>query len=62
MKFWIARDKDGFIYIYRNKPYQLTEGIWTCEDKKYAIIEDEIFPEITSENSPLEVELKLMKE
>lgn len=61
MKFWIARDKDGDIYLHRNKPYQRTAGIWTCADQEYFLLEEGTFPEVTFENSPQEVELKLIE-
>lgn len=59
MKLWIARDKDGDIYLHRNKPYLRTAEIWTCDDQEYFLLEEETFPEVTFENSPQEVELKL---
>ena len=57
MKLWLARDKDGLIYLYMKKPYLVTYYF----DTKYLIgeIDKELFPEITFENSPQEVELKI---
>lgn len=69
MKFWIARDKDedGSLCLYSKKPKlsEEDEGFWVCS--QYGIFVDVIvlpskdFPEITFENSPQEVELKLVK-
>ena len=60
MNLWIARDKDDLIYLYMKKPTLITHYF----DTKYLIGEiDKIsFPEVTFENSPQEVELKLVKE
>lgn len=58
MKLWIARDKDGLIYLYMKKPTLNTHYF----DTKYLIgeIDETSFPEVTFENSPQEVELKLV--
>ena len=60
MKLWIARDKDGELRLWRDKPVKgmndafhsggLRGVLWGC-----------LFPEVTFENSPQEVELKLIK-
>ncbi len=59
MKLWIARDRDGLIYLYMKKPIIITHYF----DTKYLIgeIDETLFPEVTFENSPQEVELKLVK-
>jgi hypothetical protein len=62
MKMWIARDSYGGLYIYTNRPirkevcfnpataYESVMGLpWNS------------FPEVTFENSPMEVELVLKK-
>lgn len=60
MKMWIARNKSRKLYMYGEKPtlfenaYYL--GTLTC------ILDKEMFPEVTFENSPIQVELKLIKE
>ena len=59
---WIARDKDGYLYLYIDKPI-------LCEDKFTANmlgnpdltrIDENWFQEVTFENSPQEVELKII--
>lgn len=65
MKLWIARDKDGLIYLYMKKPTLITRYLITRYfDTKYLIgeIDETSFPEVTFENSPQRVELKLVKE
>jgi hypothetical protein len=61
MKLWIARDTNGDIYLHKNKPYQKVAGIWTCTDQEFFWLGKEYFPEVTFENSPREVEIKLVK-
>ena len=58
MKLWIARDKSGFLYLHDKKPtldgeYWVSNGSWSSIDIEY-------FPEVTVENSPQKVELKLI--
>ena len=62
MKLWIARDKSGELFFYvGEKPYRLG-NIFHCEqDSDYFKLDIELFPEITWENSPQEVELKLIE-
>ena len=62
MKLWIARDKDNTLCVYNNKPTLSIEvdGLWICD--KFTIVNtlsSDYFPEVTYENSPMEVELKL---
>ena len=63
MKLWIARDIDGGLYLYMNKPikgdYRFTCG-YVFDD--YIQLDSDEFPEVTFENSPQEVELKLCSE
>lgn len=63
MKMWIARDESGAIFIHRHKPEQRKydrQGIvWESTD--YWQLYHRDFPEVTFENSPQEVELKLIK-
>lgn len=68
MKLWIARDKYGSLGIYSDKPIRETgheetdKGISTWgnfEGLKIGNLNQDEFPEITWENSPQQVELKL---
>ena len=59
MKMWIARDRRGTrLTLHSDKP------IWVEEHRVWgyfyrADLNDKEFPEVTFENSPMEVELKL---
>lgn len=60
---WIARDKDGDLWLYGQKPHKFrtrTDIFCSNEnDEIYVKLYDNIFPEVTFENSPIEVELKI---
>lgn len=69
---WIARDKNGYLYLYNNKPIRTKEctefeNNYNSEyedsiDNDYGYIEinSKLFPEVTWENSPQQVELRLV--
>ena len=64
MKLWIARDKQDYLGLYYEKPtYKL--GLSQIEDWYdggfLGYLDNSKFPEVTFENSPQEVELKLAK-
>lgn len=59
MKFWIARDKSGLLYLHNKKP--ILDGAHWISNSSWASIDFEYFPEVTFENSPQEAELKLVK-
>ena len=66
MKMWIARDEDGLLNLFADTiPHkQIYEGIviWENDEELGKIIMDRAeFPEVTFENSPVEVELKLIE-
>lgn len=66
MKLWIARDKDETLWLFeeypikREKLFYPTEGI-NGNFTYYRSMPINIFPEVTFENSPQEVELKLVE-
>ena len=64
MKLWIARNQDGSLWLYEEKPslvYSDESRKWYYEGGSFLDFYDEnIFPEVTFENSPQEVELKLI--
>lgn len=62
MKLWIARNEDGILFLYESKPYLDMDNEWDSDDNDYLVIYESQFPEVTFENSPQEVELKLVKE
>ena len=57
---WIARDKTGTLAIFENKPILDIDNAWYCEDcdDDFDIINKEMFPEITFENSPKQLIIK----
>ena len=60
MELWIARDKDGRLFLYSKKPtlygdyYDSSIGILFGELDNY------MFPEITFGNSPKQVKIELI--
>ena len=74
MKMWIARAQSNELCVFREKPFllklpELIWPIWVYETKLKTghswknigeRIDDNNFPEVTFENSPMEVELKLV--
>lgn len=64
MKFWIARDEGGFIGLYEKEPslYKTYNSIYEWEGNYIAPLPASFFPEVTFENSPQEVELKLINQ
>lgn len=60
MKLWVARNKSGTLVLWFNKPVKQGEG-WYNNDG-FFILDSTQFPEITFENSPQMVEIKLVKE
>ena len=63
MKLWVARDWSG-LWLYTTKPlFNPDKNEFESEDGNMLYInDDKLFPEVTFENSPQEVELKLVKE
>ena len=60
-KLWIAKDSDGQIHLFRKQPIDNGAGCWIAEDLYEMYLkgwEDEL-QELTFENSPQQVELKL---
>lgn len=57
---WIARDKDGTLAIFKNKPILDCDDIWCSEDvnEEFSIINRNMFSEITFENSPQRLIIK----
>ena len=61
MEMWIARDKDGTLYISEEKPQLHIDYFDTELGTFYSEIPSGLFPEVTFENSPQMIELKLVK-
>ena len=66
MKMWLCRDEDGLLNLFADTiPYKnIYEGIiiWENGEEFGKIVMDSAeYPEVTFENSPQEVELKLIE-
>jgi hypothetical protein len=67
MKFWVARDLGGQLYFYSTiKPWRESDGSY--ERPNYwmnggynAAIDECLFPEVTWDSDPVEVELKVVE-
>lgn len=61
MKMWIARDEESSgLSLHQDEPIWYEKlGYWWSSD--ITEINPNLFPEVTFENSPMEVELVLMK-
>lgn len=67
MKLWIARDKNDELCLYKTEPElvkieeDINEEFWqdSSNDGYYCYLDSSEFPEVTFENSPQQVELKL---
>lgn len=57
---WIARDKDNELWLYSSKPHRVS-GCWTSGYYE-ALLPEEMFPELTWDNEPVEVELKILQQ
>ena len=57
-RLWIARDKDGSLCLHQEKPFCSTNDVW-YNALQTMFLNKNYFPEITFENSPRQVELKL---
>ena len=57
MKGWIVRDTSGMIYLYSTKPYRKDGGFLPNMDCVF--IDSDMFPKLTWENSPVEVEITI---
>ena len=58
---WIARDKNGWLFLYEHKPRRESKFFVDPESDEgfFGSVEKQFYPEIKWKNSPVEVELKL---
>ena len=62
MKLWIARNVDNTLVLFQSKPILKDELIWDeILNEDCMFIPEYLYPEVTFENSPMEVELKLIE-
>ena len=63
MKLWIARNQDNSLHIHNVKPSPIYDDYtkqWTYEGDLSMEIDENLYSEVTFENSPQDVELKLV--
>lgn len=64
MKLWIVRDKQDYLGLYYEKPTWKEHSLSQIEDWYdggfLGYLDNSEFPEVNFENSPQEVELKLV--
>ena len=61
MKLWIARNTDNTLALFQSKPI-LEDLNWDeTLNEDYMFIPEYLYPEVTFENSPQQVEIKLVK-
>lgn len=60
MTLWIARDKCGYSQLYVEKPIKMDGYFEHIPNTRWFTISCNLFPEVTFENSPQEVELTLL--
>lgn len=61
MGIWIARDKNGSLWVYEAKPWRGQDGKFKLDqhDSGYMKVNDNsLYPEVTWENSPKELTVK----
>ena len=58
---WVARDKDGSLYMYTDKPKKKSE-FWHAPKVGYVKLDDSLFPEVKwSDDEPTKVKLVIEK-
>lgn len=65
MKMWIARTKGNVLTLHQSKPRRVkishcsNEFFWASDVETQSFLNKNLFPEVTFENSPMEVEINL---
>ena len=60
IKGWVARDSDGSLTLWKVKPHRWKDDFWICGEEFFSL-SLQIFPELTWESEPIEVELTIKK-
>lgn len=55
---WIARNKNGDLYIYKYKPTRYNNKWVSCYTEYISKLKNNFFPEVTFENSPQRLIIK----
>ena len=56
---WIARDRNGILQISDMRMMKGKNEFFSSSQSQVMYLNEDLFPEVTFENSPIEVELKL---
>lgn len=54
---WVARDKDGELILFYNKPFRLEYDRWATTWINWMKLDSKLFPDLTWDDEPIEVEL-----
>lgn len=60
IKGWVARDSDGSLTLCKVKPLRWNNDCWVGAEE-YFPLSRTLFPELTFESEPIEVELTIKK-
>ena len=60
MELWIARDKDGKLFLYSKKPILYGDYYDSPIGILFGELDNCMFPEVTFENSPKQVKIELV--
>ncbi len=59
LEAWVARDKDGMLYLYLAKPQKMSDS-WYADKVGYVKLDDNLFPEVQwSDEEPKEIRLSI---
>ena len=58
---WIARDCDNSLYLYEEKPMESEGCYYYMHDTQIMELDEDLFPELSYEDGPKQVELILME-
>lgn len=62
LKAWVARDKDGSLYMYTGKPEKMSDS-WYAQNVGYAKLNDSLFHEVQwSDEEPKGIVLSIKNE
>ena len=61
LEAWVARDYDGSLYMYTDKPKKLID-FWHAAGVGYMKLDDSLFPQVQwSDKKPKEIKLSIME-
>lgn len=59
---WIGRDRDGWLYLFHRKPVRYRNMCWDLADNDAIdpwLLDKSLFPDLTWDDEPVEVEIKI---